>query len=80
MTAIVLSPDLIQADAQTRAGDKPTRTSTGLWGALTGMLAARRAAAELATLDDRLLRDIGLSPTEIAHVRVKNTALPLIWS
>jgi uncharacterized protein YjiS (DUF1127 family) len=39
-----------------------------LGSALKAELRARRAAAELATMDDRTLRDIGISRSEIDYV------------
>lgn len=44
--------------------------------ALTG----GNATQELATLDDRLLRDIGMTDAEIGRTRAAATPLPLIWN
>ena len=38
------------------------------------------ATQELASLDDRLLRDIGMTDADIGRTRAAATPMPLIWS
>jgi uncharacterized protein YjiS (DUF1127 family) len=59
------------------------RVSNALERALTGVKAARarrRRAAQLMSLDDRVLRDIGVSESEIRVLRARRQLLPPNWA
>ena len=51
-----------------------------LGGRILRSFAGASAAQELASLDDRLLRDIGMTDAEIGRTRASAMPLPLIWS
>ncbi len=59
------------------------RVSNALERALTGVKATRarrRRAANLMSLDDRVLRDIGISEAEIQDLRARRQLLPPSWA
>jgi uncharacterized protein YjiS (DUF1127 family) len=59
------------------------RVSSALERALTEIKAARarrRRAAHLVSLDDRVLRDIGISEPEIRDLRARRQLLPPSWA
>ncbi len=59
------------------------RVSNALERALTGVKAARarrHRAAQLMSLDDRVLRDIGVSESEIRVLRARRQLLPPSWA
>jgi uncharacterized protein YjiS (DUF1127 family) len=56
------------ADSADAGGAQPASLIRRVWQRLRKEIAARRAMQSLASLDDRMLRDIGIDRGEIYHV------------
>jgi uncharacterized protein YjiS (DUF1127 family) len=70
-------PSVVAPVVMPAAAPRPTRLAR-LWTHIVAVWRARREAAYFASLDDHLLRDIGMTRTEIVRARQQQRWLPII--